>query len=167
MWHKSIIYSGVQAKLCTTLLALAWLISLSACSNAYDTNLGSHTHDVLPIAATETIVYGHRTSENTKEYQTFFFKQKFVFYGLLWPFTLILVAPIGNTSWVCDPRWVSYALEQAERLKSGARAKKVMHLYIYHLQCYTILIIFFNLSLNPLENWTKLRPDKYWNNIYT
>ena len=28
------------------------------------------------------------------------------------------MAPIGNTSWVCDPRWESYALEQAERLKS-------------------------------------------------
>ena len=30
------------------------------------TNLGSHTQDVLTIAATEIIVYGHRTQENTK-----------------------------------------------------------------------------------------------------
>ena len=37
------------------------------------------------------------------------------------------MTPIGDTTWACDPRWVSYALEQAERLKSHARAKKVMH----------------------------------------
>ena len=30
---------------------------------------------------------------------------------------MVSVAPIGNTSWLCDPRWVSYALEQSERLK--------------------------------------------------
>ena len=29
---------------------------------------------------------------------------------------MISVAAIGNTSWVCDLRLVSYALEQAERL---------------------------------------------------
>ena len=43
----------------------SWLQSISGCSNAYNTKLGSHTHDVLPIAATETFVYGHRTSGNT------------------------------------------------------------------------------------------------------
>ena len=30
-------------------LALAWLISLSACFNSYDTNLGLHNHDELTI----------------------------------------------------------------------------------------------------------------------
>ena len=33
---------------------------------------------------------------------------------------MISVAAIGNTSWVYDPRLVSYALEQAERLVSHA-----------------------------------------------
>ena len=60
----TLIYSEFQAKLCTTFLALALLISLSACSNAYDTHLGSHTNDVLSIGATEIIRYGHRTPEN-------------------------------------------------------------------------------------------------------
>ena len=36
-----LIYVRFQTKLCTIFLALEWLISLSACSNAYDTNLGS------------------------------------------------------------------------------------------------------------------------------
>ena len=40
---------------------------------------------------------------------------------------MISVAAIGNTSWVCDPRLVSYALEQAERLISHVRANKVVH----------------------------------------
>ena len=31
---------------------------------------------------------------------------------------MISVAEIGNTYWVCDPRLVSYALEQPEMLKS-------------------------------------------------
>ena len=126
---KTLLYSGFQAKLCTTFAALAWLISLSACSNAYDSHLGSHSHDVLPIGATETNVYGHWTPENTIEYQPYFFKQKIVLSGLLWPYTLILVAQIGNTSWLCDLRWESYALEQAERLPSQARAKKVVHIF--------------------------------------
>ena len=49
--------SGVQAKLCTTFLALAWLLCLSAPFNAYDSHWGTHTHDVLPIGADEIIVY--------------------------------------------------------------------------------------------------------------
>ena len=40
---------------------------------------------------------------------------------------MISVAAMVNTSWVCDPRLVSYALEQAERLISHARANKVVH----------------------------------------
>ena len=31
---------------------------------------------------------------------------------------MISVAAIGNTSWVCDPSLVSYALEQPEMLRS-------------------------------------------------
>ena len=42
------------------------------------------------------------------------------------------MAPIGNTSWVCDLRLESYALEQAERLKSHARAKKVVHTFAWN-----------------------------------
>ena len=42
------------------------------------------------------------------------------------------VAPIGDTSWVCDPKWASYALEQAERLMSQARAKKVVHNFAWN-----------------------------------
>ena len=42
------------------------------------------------------------------------------------------MAPIGNTSWVCDPSWESYALEQAERLKSHDRAKKVVHTFAWN-----------------------------------
>ena len=120
---------------------LAWLTRLFASSNAYDSHLGWHSHDVLPIGVTETNVYGHWTLENTIEYQTFFKRQKFVFSGLLLPCTLISVAPIGNTSWLCDPRWESYALEQAERLKSHARAAKVVHSF----------------ALNPLYKKTRLR----------
>ena len=56
------------------------LLSLSGCSNSYDTKLGSHTHDVLPLAATETIVYGHRSSGNTN-----FWFLKMVWYSIdLW-----------------------------------------------------------------------------------
>ena len=40
---------------------------------------------------------------------------------------MISVAPIATTSWVCDTRLVSYAMEQAERLISHARANKVVH----------------------------------------
>ena len=59
-------YSGRTLFLYMTLLCLySWLLSISGCSNAYDTNLGSHTHYVLPISATEIIVYGHRTSGNS------------------------------------------------------------------------------------------------------
>ena len=58
-------YSGFKAKMCTTFLALAWLGSLSACSNAYDSHLRSHSQDVLPIWATKINVYGHRSPEST------------------------------------------------------------------------------------------------------
>ena len=40
---------------------------------------------------------------------------------------MISVASTDNTLWVCDPIWVSNALEQAERLISHARANKVVH----------------------------------------
>ena len=94
------------------------------------------------------IIYGHWTPENTIEYQTFFFKQKMVFSWLLWPYTLISVAPIGNTSWVCDPKWESYASEQAERLLSHTRAKKVVHIFALNpLYLQTQLIVFSIFSL--------------------
>ena len=40
---------------------------------------------------------------------------------------MISVAPIATISWVCDTRLVSYAMEQAGRLISHARANEVMH----------------------------------------
>ena len=73
-------YSGFQAKVCTTFLALARLLSLSAYSNAYDSHLRSHTNDVLPIGATKINVYGHRTPENW---------YSIVFSGVLWPYLII------------------------------------------------------------------------------
>ena len=42
------------------------------------------------------------------------------------------MAPIGNTSWVSDLRWESYALKQAEQVKSHARAKKVVHTFAWN-----------------------------------
>ena len=140
---KTLLYSRFQAKLCRTFLALVSLVSLSACSNAFDTQLGSHTHDVLSIGATEIIGYGHRTPENIIEYQTFFERQKFVVSGVLWPYTLISVAPIGSTSWVCDPSWESYALEQAERLKNHARAKKIVHSFAWNPLYYRCIFLSF------------------------
>ena len=38
----------------------------------------------------------------------------------------------SELNWVCDPRWVSNALEQEERLKSYARAKKVVHNFAWN-----------------------------------
>ena len=69
---------GSRQKCAQPFLALAWLLSLSACSNAYDTHLGSHTNDILSIGATEIIVNG--------------FLQKFVFSWVLWPYKMISVA---------------------------------------------------------------------------
>ena len=45
---------------------------------------------------------------------------------------MVSVAANGNTSWVCDPSWESYALEQTERLKSHAKAKKVVHTFAWN-----------------------------------
>ena len=51
---------------------------------------------------------------------------------------MISVAQIATTSWVCDPRFVSYASEQAERLISHARANKVVHNFAWTpLHCTT------------------------------
>ena len=72
--------------MCTTFLALACLRSLSACSIAYDSHLGLHSHDVLPIGATEINVYGHRSPENT----IFCFKKK----------SDILLCSLGSCAWV-------------------------------------------------------------------
>ena len=140
-------YSGFKAKVCTTFLALAWLLSLSACSNAYDSHLRSHTHDVLPIGATEINVYGHRTPENTKFGLSKKVWYSIVFSGVLWPYPMISVAPIDNTSLVCDPSWVSNALEQAERLTSDTRAKKVLHNFAWNLLYNKVLHTF---AWNPL-----------------
>ena len=44
-------YSGFQAKWCKLLVALAQLLSHSGYSNAYDIEVWSHIHDILPIEA--------------------------------------------------------------------------------------------------------------------
>ena len=93
--------------------------SLSACSNAYDSHLGSHINDVLLFGSTEINVYGHRTQENT----IFCLKKVWytiVFSGVQWPYTIVSVAACGNISWVYDPSLVPYALEQPGILRSPA-----------------------------------------------
>ena len=60
---------------------------------------------------------------------------------------MISVAPIDNTSLVCDPSWVSNALEQAERLISHTRAKKVLHNFAWNLLYNKVLHTF---AWNPL-----------------
>ena len=70
-----------------------------------------------------------------------------VFFGVQCPYTLVSVAPIGNISWLCVPRWESYALGQAERLKSHARAAKVVHSFAWNPLYNKVLHSF---ALNPL-----------------
>ena len=60
---------------------------------------------------------------------------------------MISVAPIDNTSLLCDPSLVSDALEQAERLISHTRAKKVLHNFAWNLLSNKVLHTF---ALNPL-----------------
>ena len=75
------------------------LLSISGCSNAYDSKLGSYTHDVLPLAATKTISYGHRTTGNTK-----FWFYKMVCYSIdLW-----LSERLFFTKW--QLKWISLTL---------------------------------------------------------
>ena len=147
IWVFSLLYSGFQAKVCTTFLALAWLLTCSACFNAYDSHLRSLTHDVLPIGATKIDVYGHRNPENTNFCLSKKVWYSIVFSGVLWPYLMISVAPIDNTSLVCDPSWVSNALEQAERLTSDTRAKKVLHNFAWNLLYDKVLHTF---AWNPL-----------------
>ena len=61
---------------------------------------------------------------------------------------MISVAAMVNTSWVCDPKWESYELEQSERLVSHARATKVVH----------------NFAWNPLYN--KVMHNFAWTPLY-
>ena len=62
---REIVYSGFQAKWCKTFVVLARLLSNSGCSNPYDNQVWSHTYQLLPIAAINTPVYGHRALGNT------------------------------------------------------------------------------------------------------
>ena len=61
---------------------------------------------------------------------------------------MISVAAMVNTLWVCDHKLVKYALEQAERLISHARAKKFVH----------------NFAWNPLYN--KVMHNFAWTPLY-
>ena len=60
----------------------------------------------------------HSLNHKSIEYQTIFVNQKFLFPELLWPYKMVSVSVSGNISWVCDPSYVSYALEQPEMLIS-------------------------------------------------
>ena len=68
---------------------------------------------------------------------------------------MISVAPIDNTSWVCDPSWESYALEQAERLKSHAKAKKVVHTFawnpLYKTCCHEAFLAVFSKKYHAIS----------------
>ena len=114
-------YSGFQANVCKTLLY-----------NRFQAKLCTTFLALAQLICLSACSNG---------FDFFFKRQKFVFSGLLLPSTLILVAPIGNTSWVCDLRWESYALEQAERLKSHARAKKVVHTFAWNPLYETICLV--------------------------
>ena len=78
-----------------------------------------------------------------------------VFYGVQWPYTLVSVTPIGNTSWLCHPRWESYALELAKSLVSHARDAKVVHNFTWNPLYYKVLYIF---ALNPLYGCIEYEP---------
>ena len=60
-------------KIVHNLIGSSMTYKLSAWSNAYDTNLGSHTHDVLPIATTEIIV--HIWSQDPREQKILLLKK--------------------------------------------------------------------------------------------
>ena len=97
------LYSWVQAKWCTSFVVLAHLLSHSGCSNAYDNHVWSHTHQLLPIAPTETPIYGHRTLGNTN-----FWLQKNLWYSMVSittskPFCLLKC--IWQQSWISNPTY--------------------------------------------------------------
>ena len=84
----NVTYSGFQAKVCTTFLALAWLLSLSACSNASDSHLRSHTHDYLPIEAIEIYC---KWSQEPRKHNFLSFKKSLIFYCIFWgPVTIYI-----------------------------------------------------------------------------
>ena len=76
---------------------------------------------------------------------------------------MISVDIIDNTSLVCDPKWVSYALEQAERLVSHDRAKKVLHNFDWNpLYSGGNKFIVFCSEAATLQNTTNLFPLLYY-----
>ena len=52
---------------------------------------------------------------------------------------MVSVAAKGNTSWVCDPSLMSYALEQPEMLRSPDYVRK----------CH----VYYNISVRPLYKY--------------
>ena len=82
-----------------------------------------------------------------------------VFSGVLWPYPIISVAPIDNTSLVCDPEWVSYALKQAERFISHARAIKVVHNFAWNLLYDKVLHTFAWNTLYCID-WKRIKKEK-------
>ena len=92
-----------------------------------------------------------------------------VFYGVLWPYTMISVAPIDNTSLVCDPKWVSYALEQAERIISHACHCILLIFNTFFLEGFRNLVMYMNFNKLSLSNgfcvglnWTIIFWLKVW-----
>ena len=58
-------YSASQLLLCTTFLFLLGLLSHSGCSSAYDIQVWSHTHHILPKEAKETLKFCDRKLRNS------------------------------------------------------------------------------------------------------
>ena len=84
-------YSGFKAKLCKTLLYSGIQAKLCTTFAALAWLLG--------------------LSACLNAYDSHLVSHSHVFSGVLWPYTLISLDPNGNTSWLCDPKWESYALE--------------------------------------------------------
>ena len=100
---KTKTYSRFQAKWCMTFVVLAQLLSHSGCPNVYDNHVWSHTHHLLPFAATEPPVYGHRSLGNTN-----FWLQKNLWYSMVSittskPFCLLKC--IWQQSWISNPTY--------------------------------------------------------------
>ena len=71
-------YSARQLKWWSTFELLAWLLSHSGCSSAYDNQLGSYMHQTVPKAAIKTCTYGHSKLRNSN----FSFEKKLWYFDI-------------------------------------------------------------------------------------
>ena len=72
------VYSARQLKWWSTFELLAWLLSHSGCSSAYDNQLGSYTHQTVPKEAIKTCTYGHSKLRNSN----FSFEKKLWYFDI-------------------------------------------------------------------------------------